>query len=77
MGLVVFPVAAQLPTVRVIGDSTASNVNHRRWADPFADYFDQAKVRTVNRARAGAELNADCVWKACARSRTGARQLLK
>jgi len=45
--------AAQVPTVWVIGDSTASNVNRRGWADPFADYFDQAKARTVNRARAG------------------------
>jgi lysophospholipase L1-like esterase len=44
---------AQVPTVWVIGDSTASNVNHRGWADPFADYFDQARLHTVNRARAG------------------------
>ena len=44
---------AQVPTLWVVGDSTASNVNHRGWADPFADYFDQAKVRTVNRARGG------------------------
>jgi hypothetical protein len=29
----------KLPTVFVIGDSTASNVDHRGWADPFADYF--------------------------------------
>src|SRR5258707_3062430 len=44
---------AQTPTAWVIGDSTASNANHRGWADPFAGYFDQAKARTVNRARAG------------------------
>jgi lysophospholipase L1-like esterase len=45
--------SAQVPTVLAVGDSTASNVNHRGWADPFADYFDQGKVKTVNRARAG------------------------
>ena len=43
----------KLPTVFVIGDSTASNVDHRGWADPFADYFDLAKVNVVNSARAG------------------------
>ena len=43
----------KLPTVWVIGDSTANNANHRGWADPFADYFDTAKVNVVNRARAG------------------------
>src|SRR5436305_12828148 len=47
------PASAQIPTTWVIGDSTASNANRRGWADPFADYFDQAKMRTVNRARAG------------------------
>src|SRR5436190_18801581 len=45
--------SAQVPTVWVIGDSTASNANRRGWADPFADYFDQSKAHTVNRARAG------------------------
>ena len=43
----------KLPTVWVIGDSTANNQNHRGWADPFAAYFDPAKVNVVNRARAG------------------------
>jgi lysophospholipase L1-like esterase len=47
------PINPKLPTVFVIGDSTASNVDHRGWADPFADYFDLAKVNVVNRARAG------------------------
>jgi lysophospholipase L1-like esterase len=46
-------VNAQLPTVFVIGDSTASNSDRRGWADPFADYFDPAKINVVNRARAG------------------------
>ncbi len=45
--------AAPIPTVYVIGDSTASNANRRGWADPFADYFDHAKINVVNRARAG------------------------
>ncbi len=44
---------AQLPSIYVVGDSTASNTNRCGWGDPFADYFDQAKVQVVNRARAG------------------------
>lgn len=43
----------RIPTIYVIGDSTASNVNHRGWADPFASYFDPAKAHVVNNARAG------------------------
>ena len=43
----------KLPTVFVIGDSTASNANHRGWADPFADYFDLTKINVINRARGG------------------------
>src|SRR5450759_1200361 len=53
MALMGIEAAAQVPTVWAIGDSTASNVNHRGWADPFGDYFDQGKAHTVNRARAG------------------------
>jgi len=45
--------AGAQPTVWVVGDSTANNVNRRGWGDPFADYFDPSKARTVNRARAG------------------------
>ncbi len=56
-GLAVFATALSAqtakPTIYVIGDSTASNANHRGWADPFADYFDGSKVNVVNRARAG------------------------
>lgn len=47
------PPDPKLPTVWVIGDSTANNQNHRGWADPFADYFDASKINVVNRARAG------------------------
>jgi lysophospholipase L1-like esterase len=43
----------KLPTVFVIGDSTANNNDHRGWADPFAAYFDLAKVNIANRARGG------------------------
>ncbi|MBZ5581772.1 MAG: rhamnogalacturonan acetylesterase [Acidobacteriia bacterium] len=45
--------AQKIPTVFVIGDSTASNADHRGWADPFASYFDAAKANVVNRARGG------------------------
>lgn len=41
------------PSVYVIGDSTASNVDGRGWGDPFADYFNSRRIRVVNRARAG------------------------
>ena len=50
------PVLAQntpLPTLWVVGDSTANNTGRKGWGDPFADYFDPAKVNIVNRARAG------------------------
>jgi lysophospholipase L1-like esterase len=45
--------AQELPTVFIIGDSTAKNADQRGWADPFADYFDPARIAVVNRARAG------------------------
>jgi lysophospholipase L1-like esterase len=47
------PMNPKLPAVFVIGDSTASNVDRRGWADPFADYFDLTKINVVNSARAG------------------------
>ena len=40
-------------SVYVIGDSTAQNSDHRGWADPFAAYFDPAKMKVINSARAG------------------------
>jgi lysophospholipase L1-like esterase len=46
----------KLPTLFVVGDSTAARVNgklQQGWAVPFADYFDQTKVNIVNRARGG------------------------
>jgi lysophospholipase L1-like esterase len=45
--------APAVPTIWVVGDSTASNQNRRGWADPFGWYFDPAAVKVVNRARAG------------------------
>jgi lysophospholipase L1-like esterase len=44
-----------LPTVFVVGDSTArNNANGAQgWGDPFAAYFDTTKVNVVNRAMAG------------------------
>jgi lysophospholipase L1-like esterase len=47
------PETKALPTIWVIGDSTANNTGHRGWGDPFADYFDLTKVNVINRARAG------------------------
>ncbi|HTD24651.1 MAG TPA: rhamnogalacturonan acetylesterase [Terriglobales bacterium] len=43
----------QLPTLFVIGDSTANNSDHRGWGDPLADYFDLTRINVVNRARGG------------------------
>lgn len=43
----------RLPTVFVIGDSTASNTDRKGWGDHLAAYFDPAKINVVNRARAG------------------------
>ncbi len=43
----------RVPVIWVVGDSTANNLNHRGWADPFAGYFDAGKATVINRARAG------------------------
>jgi lysophospholipase L1-like esterase len=42
-----------LPTVFVIGDSTASNGPDLGWGSHLGDYFDPQKVSVVNRAMAG------------------------
>jgi lysophospholipase L1-like esterase len=47
------PETRPLPTIWVVGDSTANNTDHRGWGDPFADYFDASKVNVRNSARAG------------------------
>lgn len=45
----------KLPTIFVVGDSTANNNANggRGWGDPFIDLFDTTKVNVLNRARAG------------------------
>ena len=43
----------KLPTVFVVGDSTAQNGKDLGWGDHFAHYFDTTKINVANRARAG------------------------
>ena len=45
--------ATAAPTLFVVGDSTASNVENRGWGDHLAAYFDLTKINVANRARAG------------------------
>jgi lysophospholipase L1-like esterase len=49
------PADPKLPTLFVVGDSTANNNANggRGWADPFAAFFDASKINVLNRARAG------------------------
>jgi lysophospholipase L1-like esterase len=44
-----------LPTLWIVGDSTASNTANGAlgWGTPFAKYFDTTKINVVNRARGG------------------------
>jgi lysophospholipase L1-like esterase len=42
-----------LPTVFIVGDSTARNNADLGWGDHFAPFFDTTKVNIANRARAG------------------------
>lgn len=56
-----FPANPVLPSIFLVGDSTANNhgdpnvptKNTLGWGTPFAQYFDLAKVNVVNAARAG------------------------
>lgn len=45
----------KLPTLFVVGDSTANNNANggRGWVDPFIAFFDPSKINVLNRARAG------------------------
>lgn len=45
----------KLPTLFVVGDSTANNNANGGlgWGDPFISYFDTTKINVLNRARAG------------------------
>ena len=49
------PANPKLPTIFVVGDSTANNhaSGGLGWGDPFIGYFDLASVNVLNRARAG------------------------
>jgi lysophospholipase L1-like esterase len=47
------PLDPTLPTVFVVGDSTASNGPDLGWGDHFAHYFDTTKINVANRARGG------------------------
>lgn len=47
------PLNPALPTVFIIGDSTANNTENRGWGDHLAHYFDTARINVANRARAG------------------------
>jgi lysophospholipase L1-like esterase len=49
------PANPKLPTLFVVGDSTANNHADGAlgWGDPFVAYFDRSKINVLNRARAG------------------------
>jgi rhamnogalacturonan acetylesterase len=47
------PLNPKLPTLFIVGDSTARNQADLGWGDHFAHYFDTTRVNIANRARAG------------------------
>ena len=47
------PLNSSLPTIFIVGDSTAQNKADLGWGDHFAHYFDTSRVNVANRARAG------------------------
>jgi lysophospholipase L1-like esterase len=47
------PLNPALPTVFVVGDSTARNKENLGWGDHFAPLFDTSRINVANRARAG------------------------
>jgi lysophospholipase L1-like esterase len=47
------PMDPNLPTIFIVGDSTARNGANLGWGDHFAHYFDTTKVNLANRAIAG------------------------
>lgn len=47
------PLNPSLPTIFVVGDSTARNKADLGWGDHFAHYFDTTRVNVANRAIAG------------------------
>ncbi|HEY4380835.1 MAG TPA: rhamnogalacturonan acetylesterase [Acidobacteriaceae bacterium] len=47
------PLNPNLPTIFIVGDSTARNKADLGWGDHFGHYFDTTKVNVANRAIAG------------------------
>jgi rhamnogalacturonan acetylesterase len=47
------PLNPNLPTLFIVGDSTASNGPDLGWGDHLAHYFDTSKINVANRAHAG------------------------
>src|SRR5438067_8218900 len=47
------PLDPKLPTIFIVGDSTARNKADLGWGDHFAHYFDSTRVNIANRAIAG------------------------
>lgn len=47
------PLNPALPTLFIVGDSTARNQANLGWGDHFAHYFDTSKINIANRAMAG------------------------
>jgi rhamnogalacturonan acetylesterase len=47
------PANPSLPSIWIVGDSTAQNKTDLGWGDHFAHYVDTSRVNIVNRARAG------------------------
>lgn len=47
------PLNPALPTVFIVGDSTARNQADLGWGDHFAHYFDTTRINVANRAIAG------------------------
>jgi lysophospholipase L1-like esterase len=47
------PLNPKLPTVFIVGDSTARNGADLGWGDHLAIYFDTSKINVANRSRAG------------------------
>src|ERR1019366_207132 len=47
------PLNPKLPTLFIVGDSTARNGADLGWGDHLAHYFDTTKINIANRARAG------------------------
>src|SRR5260370_3377829 len=47
------PLNPALPTLFIVGDSTARNQADLGWGDHFAHYFDTTRINIANRAHAG------------------------